>query len=139
MVTTGVSTDGPSGTGWISAIVSTSPGSRSAPVDSVKGTTDDAVGSTGLTVSMGKISTGPIVSGTKEGLTTVGVPPTRTPGPSPSGTYPVAPPDPRPVLIPRPPKNTPALPYFKILSATVVCSTLLITSGGQVPACLQVW
>ena len=85
VVTTGESIVGPSGTGWISAIVSTSPGSKSVPADSVSGTTDDTEGSTGSIVSIGNISSGPTASGTREGRTTVGVLPTRMPGPSPSG------------------------------------------------------
>ena len=83
---TGVSIGDTSGIGCISAIVSTSPGKRSTPDDSVRGIIDEEAGSIGATVSIGTRSAGPITSGTTAGRTTVGVLPTRTPVPSLSGT-----------------------------------------------------
>ncbi|CRH60301.1 Uncharacterised protein [Chlamydia trachomatis] len=40
--------------------------------------------------------------------------------------------------MPRPPKNTPRLAHFNILSANVLPSTLGITSEGHVPVALHV-
>jgi len=58
-------------------------------------------------------SVGPIVSTTTGGRM-AGPGSATTGGRVPIGTYPVRPPDPAPVPMPRPPKNTPVLPHFNI-------------------------